>query len=105
MKLTELLQNSVINSIMLLFIASFIVGISGFFDKMSNLVFKMVTGRENTKGWSLPLFTCPLCATFWSVLFYNIYIGNAIIYSLFIASLLAYLSRFIVKLLFYFIRL
>lgn len=83
----------IIKTIMLTITICYIVGCSGVIVHVNKLFFRFVYGKEfKYNGYSLPIISCPRCSVFWTIFFYTLFCGVNIIYCLFIASVLSYLS-------------
>jgi hypothetical protein len=95
-------MNLIINSLIITFIISFIIGYSGFVDNFKKRIYELFNGKKiEYKGYSIKPFDCELCLSFWTVLAYNLYSNNTIIISLLIASLMSYFAPILTKLMNY----
>ena len=82
---------------MIMFIISFIVDYSGIINTLSEQLFKLVHKGMKYDGWMIPLFSCSLCVTFWTLLAFCL-IGHGLVLSIFIACLGGWGVKFITAL-------
>jgi len=80
------------------FIVSFIIDISGIVSSIKKFIWKLFNKKIPYKDFDFKPFECSLCMTFWVILIYSMFNYN-ILYSLFFASLFAFLSTIITNLL------
>lgn len=80
---------------MITVIVVFIVDISGFIDSVKKTIWRIIFKNFPYKDYSIKPFDCSLCLTFWIILIYLLSIRCSIINSLFIASIMAFLTGII----------
>lgn len=86
-----------VNLIKIILIVSFIVDYSGVMISIKKLLWRILMGKSMPfkNDFTLPLFECSLCVTFWSVLIYSIYNDTELISAFFAAIISAYIVGYI----------
>lgn len=88
----------IIKTIMLTITICYIVGCSGVVTHINKTFYRLIYGRDfKYNGYAIPIISCPRCSVFWMIFLYTICCNINIIYCLFIASVLSYLSILITE--------
>lgn len=86
-----------INILILSFIISFIIDISGIIQSLKRFIWK-IFNKLPYRDFPFKPFDCSLCMTFWVILIYSLF-NYDILYSFFYASVMSYFSTHITNLL------